>query len=90
MDAGVHTLSHLAVLCSVESGDSCRKIGEELTIPYSTVWQATKALEDQGLIGVEQTPCNRGRGIRWILTLSDRGRQLIADLGAMLTPPPKP
>lgn len=86
-DSGIHALSHLAVLDCIESGKSCRKVGEMLDMPYSSVWQATVALEQQGLVELTDTPSKGRYAKRLILTLSDAGRELLAVINASLTPP---
>ena len=82
--AGIHTLSFIAVLCRIESGDSCRKVATSLGIAPSTVWRAVRALDVHELISVEQRPHPGGRGIRLMLCLSDKGRQLLSDLSSIL------
>lgn len=91
MDSGVHTLSFLAVLCRVESGDSCRKVAKSLGMAYSSVWRAAIALEQQGLLALDPIPLPQGGGgTRFRLALSPRGEALITALNAMLTPSPEP
>jgi DNA-binding MarR family transcriptional regulator len=83
--AGVHTLSHLAVLAHVESRNSCRMVAESLNIPYATVWRATLALQQQELITVVDEPHRSRTKRRMLLSLSATGRQLLNDLDGMIS-----
>lgn len=82
--AGIHTLSFIAVLSRIQSGDSCRKVANSLGIACSTVWRAVRALDDLELIEAQAVPHPGGRKTRLVLCLSDKGTELIAKLNQLI------
>jgi len=56
-----------------------------LGIAGSTVWRAARALEQQDLIGIEEVPHPGGAGVRFLLTITDKGQDLLDKLTSILT-----